>query len=61
MSEPNPPVALEEILKLAKAPLADKEKALAVPMDAFGFDQWLLDPIADARMNATGVIKGAKN
>jgi len=52
MSEPNPPKELATVINLAKRPIADKEKAVIVPKDAYGFDQWLLDPVADARMNA---------
>lgn len=51
LNDPNPPKELETVLKLANTPVADKEKLLSVPKDAFGFDQWVLDAIAERRMN----------
>ena len=52
LDEPNPPKELQTVANLAKAPVEDKAKLIQVPKDAFGFDQWLLDPIATKRMDA---------
>lgn len=51
LAEPNPPKELQTVLNLAKAAVDEKSNLLQVPKDSYGFDQWMLDKVAEARIN----------